>query len=132
MAASGSAVSGFTEVLGIKFGRDASKKRREARIARARITRLRNRQARRTFMRSFRQAQATTLTQGVASGAGLESSGVQGQLASGRSQFRTAVFEFGKSEDLARTANQRSNEADILEGMANTVTSFGDVIGGSF
>lgn len=132
MAMSGSAVSGFTKVLGIKFGRTATKRRAEARMARAAITRLRNKQAKRSFLKKFRQAQAQALVEGVASGASIDSSGTQGRLAAGRSQFRTAMFEFGKMQDLSRQANRAESAADQSDQMAGTVEAFGDVIGGSF
>jgi hypothetical protein len=77
---------------------------------------VRNLQRRRSFIRAARQAQAEALIGGVASGAGLESSGVQGTLASLITQEQFGVFEVREQQRRGlKVAAQRAEAQETVE-----------------
>lgn len=87
-----------------------SKKRKAAR-ARAQITRITRVQQRRAFLNKFRQAQASALVAGQASGAGLESSAIRGQQASNITQRGVALTENIEQQKLEEVAGKKEEEA---------------------
>ena len=92
-------------------GRKAAKNQRRANEATRQINRLRNRQAKRQFLKQFRQAQAATLVEGVAAGIGLGSSRVRGTTDSQSSQAFKAVEEFNEMDRLGGEAVRFNNAA---------------------
>ena len=108
-------------------GRKASKASAAGARVQAEGNRLRNEQARRAFLRKFRQSQADTLTMSVASGVGLGSSRTQGTLGSERSQAATAVREFEKADELGTEFIGYQNKASLANfqaGVGSTVANF--------
>jgi hypothetical protein len=87
-----------------------SSKRKAAR-AREQINVITRIQQRRAFLNKFRQAQASVLVSGVASGAGIESSAVRGQQASNITQRGVALTENIEQEELQKTAAKASERA---------------------
>ena len=121
--------------LSISQGRKSSKAQKRANEAQRKINRLKNRQAKRAFLRNFRQSQAVALVQGIASGVGLESSIVQGTLASQGSQARTGLrefqtfnrlgAEFTSAQNAASSAAFKSQVFGQVASFASSFISFG-------
>ncbi len=121
--------------LSINAAKKGSKAQREANAAQEATNRLRNRQAKRQFLRGFRQAQANTIIASVAAGVGIDSSAFQGTLQSEQSQRSTAVREFKEADDLgaefasardrATSASFRSNTFSTISNFATQFVSFG-------
>ena len=105
------------------FGNKARKAKKAANEAQLYMTRLKNRQAKRAFLRNFRQAQAQTLSAGIASGADITSSGIQGQMSSNISQARQALWEFKWQAQKQTYINSRLNDADRYGMMASIATN---------
>lgn len=78
----------------------SSKAQKRANEAQRKINTMKNKQAKRQFLRQFRQAQAGALMSGIAGGVGLESSRVQGARASNLAQGGTAMREFAEMNAL--------------------------------
>lgn len=115
-------------------GSKAKKASKRANRAQREINRLKNEQARRAYMRSFRQAQAAALVGGIASGAGLESSLVQGTLTSQHSQTITAQSEFNKTNELGdvyAAALNKQASANFMGSVFGSVASFATSAAGS-
>ena len=93
-------------------GAKAKKAKKKARTAQLQINRISNFQQKRTFLRNFRASQATAVAAGIGSGAGLESSRTQGQLASNTSKARAASVEQAEQARLSETAATQLNKAD--------------------
>ncbi len=93
-------------------------------------------QARRSFVRAARQAQAQAAVRGAGSGASLESSAVQGNIASLRTQEQLGVFEQQEStmrtlkvEQLEEKGKRKQARAAgisaITGGAADAIAAFG-------
>jgi hypothetical protein len=95
----------------IVAGKKATKQQKKANAAQRKINQLKNKQAKRAFIRNFRQQQAIALTQGIASGVGLESSLVQGTMASQAAQAKTALREFKAFDSLGGEFTAATNRA---------------------
>ena len=80
--------------------REASKYARRAAWDKRQIQKIQRFQQGRAFMNRFHAAQGAVLAGGAVSGAGLGSSGVQGQLASQATQARVGMKEFGRMSEL--------------------------------
>lgn len=104
------------------FKSQASRRKRRADRMRQEIKRIQNFQARRQFMNQFLTAQGNTLAAGAVSGAGLGSSGVQGQLASQGTQARVGMRETDRMDELDTGANR----ADVK---ASRLSSYGSLLG---
>jgi len=104
-------IAAASAVGSLVSGKKAKKAQKKANAAQRKINRLKNEQAKRAFLRKFRQQQAAALVSGVAAGVGIESSTVQGELSSGRSQRTTAVGEFGELDALGGAQEAAQNQA---------------------
>ncbi len=118
-------LAGISKIGSLLSGRKARKRRRRARQAQLDIGRIRNFQSRRVALQQFRQAQAQALLGGVASGAELESSGVQGSVASLGSQARLNITEAREQQRLATFAGQQLDKADKADFTASVFGSIG-------
>ena len=113
-------------VVANKRASSASKKRGKANDSRKAANELRNKQARRNFLRAFRQAQANTLTAGLAAGIGLESSAVQGRRGSEVSQATTGLEEFNQFDILGKQFAKFEKKAarrDVQSGTFSGISS---------
>ncbi len=131
-------VSGIIAAVGVAgslvSGAKAKKASKRANASQRAINRLKNKQAKRAFLRQFRQAQAAALVGGVASGVDIASSGVQGTLSSQTSQGITAVSEFKQADDLgAEMTRQLSKQvsANFSASVFGSVASFATSAGGA-
>ena len=105
----------------------SSKASAAANEAQRKTNRLRNKQAKREFLRGLRQAQAATVMGSVAAGVGLESSAFQGTLGSQRSQAQTALSEFDQADKLGAefsAAQTRASKYSFQAGVYSQVGSF--------
>ena len=100
------------------FAKKASKKRKKSRKLLADIQRIRNRQAKIRFLKSFREAQANALISGVASGA-LRGSGTRGTVSSQQSQVGFGLFEQEQQALLADRSGKALDQADNRAFQAN-------------
>lgn len=133
-----SAVGTVGSIIQAKKGR---KKGVAANEAQKKLNRKKNAQAKRAFLRQFQQAQAASLVAGIASGVGLESSIVQGQLASQATQAATAIKEFkefdvlgaqvGDLRQAAASAASRSQTFGQVASFASQFISFPSGGGGT-
>lgn len=101
-------------------GQDANEALRKA-------NRLKNKQAKRAFLRNFRQAQANVLVSSVMAGVGLESSAFQGTLASEKSQRDLALKEFERADELGTeflTAQNRQTSAQTRSSAFGSIAGF--------
>jgi len=99
----------------------AARRRRQAGRLQREIRLISRVQQRRQFVNRFRQAQAEALSGGVATGAGLGSSAVQGILASQATQFGVATGEFEEQVRLEARAGQRLASAQRFEAGAGVL-----------
>lgn len=83
--------------------KDSNKLQRE-------INKLKNLQAKRAFLRNFRQQQANVIAQSVAAGVGLDSSAFQGTLQSMQSQAGQSIREFARMDELGAAQTQAMNQ----------------------
>ena len=107
--------------------RKGSKAQKAANEAQRKINKLKNKQAKREFLRNFRQTQAIALSSAIGQGVGLESSGVQGTLASEKTQAKLALNEFNEFDKLgaeAAAAQNRAASASFKSGVYGQVSSF--------
>jgi hypothetical protein len=114
-------------------GKKAKKASKAANRAQRALTKLKNDQAKRAFLRNFRQAQAAALVSGVGAGVDISSSLVQGTLASQEAQKGTALKEFATAESLgaAQTAAlDKQASANFASSVFGAVGSFASSAGG--
>ena len=124
----GAILAGVTSLIGIKQGRDAAKSQSAAAMARQQISDLQNFQQRVSFLNQFMSAEADFLSAGVQSGAGLGSSGVQGTMASARSQAAARIGEFDELGKLGAEYSQHM----AASSRASTLGAAGLTLGGMF
>ena len=105
------AVTAVSTVSSIKQGKKAVKGQKAANAATRKANQLRNKQAKRAFLRNFRQTQAVAISSAIASGVGLDSSLVQGTLSSEKTQAKTALREFKAFDELGATFTAATNRA---------------------
>lgn len=108
-------------------GNKAKKASKRANAAQRAINKLKNKQAKRAFLKKFRQAQAAALVGGIGSGVSVESSGVQGTLAGQATQARTAVSEFNQFDKLGAQQTAALNKqasANFAGSVFGSVASF--------
>ena len=120
-------VSGASALGGMRSARKATKAQQAMNEAQRKINRLKNRQAKRAFLRNFRQQQAMALQRSVAAGVGLESSAFQGQAASLGSQRALGLKEFAQMEALGAEYTAAQNAYSSRSAQAqrwSTVGSF--------
>lgn len=120
-------VSAVSTVKGMKDAKDASKAQKQSNEAQRKITRLKNMQAKRGFLRQFRNVQSDAVMAGIGAGVDIGSSTVQGQLASSRTQAETSVREFGQMDDLGAemtSAMNRASNKQYSAGVASAVGGF--------
>jgi len=117
-------------LLGSRKKRRAKKKLAEGRRLQRQNKILRAVQARRSFLRAARGAQAQALVAGVASGASVESSAVQGSLASigtqarvGATEQRGQVLTDIRAEDLGVSARSDIRSAQNIEAVGSFAAS---------
>lgn len=110
-----------------KAGKKSSKAQQKANEAQRKINKLKNKQAKRAYLRNFRQAQADTYTSAIAAGVGIDSSAFQGARVSHESQRALALKEFGKMDELGGEMTAAMNSAARNTARAQTwgaVSSF--------
>ena len=121
------AISGISTALSIKSAKKGSKAQAAANEAQRKANRLRNKQAKRAFLRNFRQAQANAVSSAAARGIALESSGIQGVVSSERSQKITVLEEFKEADILGTefaAAQSAASKASFKAGAFGQVASF--------
>lgn len=106
--------------------KSASKKGR-ANKAQREINKLKNKQAKRNFLRQFRQAQANVLVESVAAGVGLESSAFQATLSSQKQQAITAVQEVEAQERLGERVAKLRRKAGKHDAAATTFSGVSQI-----
>lgn len=130
MAVVSAAIAGVAAVGAYKShkaGKKASKAQQAANEAQRKINKLKNFQAKRQFLRNFRQAQANVLTSAIAAGVGIESSAFQGTAQSQLSQRGTALADFAKMDELGGEQTAAMNAQSRATAKAQTwgaVSSF--------
>lgn len=120
-------IAAVSSLASIVSGRKASKAQKRANAAQRKINRLKNKQKKRAFLRSFRQAQADVLTSAIGSGASLDSSVFQGTTLSEQAQVRLGIKEFKEFDTLGGefTAAQDSASRHGFQSAAfGTISSF--------
>lgn len=117
----GGVIGGITGFLG-------GRKKREARRARAKLAKLQNFQARRAFLNNFFEAQSSALAQGALTGADLGSSGVQGELASLRTQATTGLIEQSEGIRLSAVAAKADRQAATIAGVGALAAGTADAV----
>jgi predicted DsbA family dithiol-disulfide isomerase len=135
MSAIALGVAAVGAVAGAKQAKKATKAGKRANEAQRKANQLKNKQAKRQFLRNFRQAQASTIISSVMAGVGLESSAFQGTLASEKSQARLAVREFAEADKLGAEFTQAQNQQASAAGRAQTfgaISSFASSFVGGF
>lgn len=118
-------------VVGAIGSARSAKKARKAQEQQNRLQRelnkLKNKQTKRSYMRAFRAQQASAVAAAVASGIGLESSALQGTLASQRRQAGTYADEFLTMDRLggeitsAMNAQSKYNFQSQIWGQASQI-----------
>ena len=116
-------VAGASAAVSAQRAKKASRAQRRANDAQSRINRLKNFQAKRSFLRQLRQVQAENLVGAIASGVGLESSVFQGQRSSIQKQGEVAVGEFQRMDDLGAEQTAQLNRASRYQAQAATWTA---------
>jgi hypothetical protein len=104
-------VSGLTAVASGVAAKKAAKNQKRANATQAEINRLQNEQAKRSFIRNYRQQQAANINASIAAGIGLESSRTQGTRSSLESQRITAQVEFKEADRLGTQKIGQLNKA---------------------
>lgn len=132
----GAAIGGIVGGIGGMFSDDAAEKRREAQKLREKVSIIQSFLQRRAVLQNFQLQRAATVSAGLASGAGIESSGIQGAIASAQTQVRSnlainaAQIKYGvKANKLDRKAQGDQGYADIIGGAVQAVGSFGGSFG---
>ena len=117
-----------TTLFGLKQQSDASKEANLAGQSRQKATEIKNFQQKVGFINQFMSAEADFLSAGVQSGAGLGSSGVQGTMASARSQAAARIGEFDELGKLGAEYSQHM----AASSRASTLGAAGLTLGGMF
>lgn len=127
---------GFIQLVGLGLaaasavaGDKARSAQNKARRAQQEANRVRNFQAKRQFLRDFRQQQAVALTNPLASGADISSSAAQATLASQTSQKNAAVRDFQRLDQLGQIASSNLNKAANAQFAASTLGTVSSFIG---
>ncbi len=113
--------------LSIHEAKKGTKAGKRANAALRAANRLKNKQAKRAFLRNFRQAQASTLVSAVAAGVGIDSSAFQGTLSSQKTQTRVALDEFAEADQLGTefaTAQSEQTSANTRSSRFGSIASF--------
>lgn len=111
-------IQGLSKVAGF-LGKDKAKDRaQQAARLRRKTQQMANFQQSRAYMNKFLAAQGDALSAGALTGAGLGSSGVQGQLASQRTQFTTGMVEQEQKIDLDQRAYELEASSATAAGQA--------------
>ena len=121
------AISAVSAVAGLAKGRSATKNQKRANATQRKINELKNKQAKRAFLRNFRQAQGIALSSGIGAGVELGSSRTQATLASQSSQANIAIKEFKEFNRLgaeAQTFSDRASSASFASQAFGTVSTF--------
>lgn len=111
------------------FGGKKRKAEKKARTAQANIQKIRNAQEKRKFLQAFRQSQAASLAEGIATGASIDSSATQGKLASTKTQAAFGVFEQGLQERFAAQSSSQLNKADRAGFASDLLSTAGSLAG---
>jgi len=120
-------VTGATAYAGYEQGKKSSKAQAAANEAQRKINRLKNKQAKRQYLRQFRQAQADVYTAAVAANVGLESSAFQAIRSSHMAQRDTALREFKAFDALGgeqSAAMTRASNAAFRAQTYGTIAGF--------
>lgn len=115
-------------------GRKAKKASQRANAAQRKINKLKNAQAKRAFLRNFRQQQAAALVGAVAGGVDIASSGVQGTLASQATQASVGRTEFKQFDVLGGIQTDAFNaqaNANFVGSVFGAVGAFASSSGGA-
>ena len=118
-------MSFFGKILGFDQAKKATKAQKKSNRLQRDINRLRNKQAKRDFLRNFRQTQAAQLVGATGAGVDLESSAFQGTLASERTQIQVALGEAAQFDRLGSEITRQSNIAaneQYKSGVASTLS----------
>ena len=121
------AVSALGAASSAYSGRKARKAQKRANNAQRKVNRLRNFQAKRSFLRQVRQVQADNLSASIAAGIGLESSRTQGTRSSTEAQMRGSVTEFNVMDKLGdyQTAQlNRASRYQFQSGVYGQISNF--------
>ena len=116
-------ILGGAKLLSGALSIGAGRKRKKAARARKTINKIKNFQSKRKFINDFLTAQSTSLAQGAVSGADLGSSGVQGNIASQRTQATTGLIEADEQQRLGDVAASNEAKASKLQGAASFIGS---------
>ena len=122
------AVTVVSKIISFGLSSAASKKRRRAARAGREITRIRNFQARRGFIRKFRTLQAEQLLEGTREG-GLESSRFQGAQAGLQTRGTQFLAENQDQLQLGRRINRNLEGAERDESTAAIFSGIADAAG---
>jgi hypothetical protein len=109
------ALTAAQAVVGIKAGKKARKRNR----VQEQITRIQNERAKRQFLQQFRIARADVLAAGLASGAALGSSGIQGIRSSLAAQGRVTLAETNRLIGLGGESTRLTREQLRLQGVSS-------------
>ena len=123
----GAAVSVASSLVGARKAKKARRARAKADLYQKKQNRLKQFQATRQFMRQFRQAQAAQYASSLAMGVDIESSAIQGTLASQGTQAHTAIAELNQTTDWANTQAKYLGQAskyDYQSQLAGVVGNF--------
>lgn len=121
------AISAGSAYASHRAGKKAAKAQKKANEAQRKINKLKNFQAKRQFLRNFRQAQANVLSSAIASGVGIDSSAFQGTQQSQMQQANVAVKEFKQMDEYGGEMTQAMNRQASATARAQTwgaVSSF--------
>lgn len=119
-AIAATAVAGVGAYESRKAAKKSSRAQQDANEAQRKINQLKNKQAKRQFLRNFRQAQANVLSAAIAAGVGLDSSAFQGTLQSERSQKNVALREFAQMDEFGGEMTNAMNATSRYNARAAT------------
>lgn len=127
-------VAGASLIGGRRASKKAAAAQEAANEAQRKINRLKNKQARRQFLRNYRQQAANTISGAIAAGVGLESSAFQGMTQSLKAQRNVALDEFYQMDQLgaeytgymnaASSRNAQAQRWGVVGGFAQQFISF--------
>lgn len=126
-------VSGLLAVGSAVLGNQAKQDRKGQAGALNEIRKIKNKQERRRFLRTFRQQQAAAILTGVASGADPASSRGRGTAASQATQAEVAIFESEQQERLGAVASElgaKASSGTQTAGLLSTGSAFAASSGG--
>lgn len=126
-AVAATAVSAASAYKSHKAGKKAARAQKKANEAQRKINKLKNFQAKRQFLRNFRQAQANVISSAIASGVGIDSSAFVGTQQSQGTQANVAVKEFKKMDEFGGEMTTAMNQQASATAKAQTwgaVSSF--------